>query len=560
MAWLWLISVGVTDVQFPVWKQGEYGQWTGPWRFRRDKGGVRALHEGLLALLENDQVVFPEALPDDLRGEEGKLQLQFEQKGNGFIASVTTRNGACAGYRISDQGDTIPNGAETQLPLYCPKVADLLAVAGATFGDEPVTVVVLNTRRLSTLRDGPDEPIASGPLVAQFLAGRLGLDYRDHGGAVPSTLESGTSTWLDILIGAEAMEDSEAQQQVVRRLTGLIRAWTPGGDRKVAITPAGGMPPLKPIIERVPATCLGQTAIRLLESPERGRGSATVNALNYDARVAERETLRFHCTEALRQGDYAGAYGLARRFSGASWAGEVRDLLGPLLELPGGPLKIERRQLEFFALSACQVEIALCLNDAGGALKRFAQFLESSIWALIMGDARIRQLKLKVKRDRECLIGGLAKEHELFKRDMLTTEWTNPKQHRVQKVLARWPDWLKQPAGGQQAIASALYDLKRRYLKEPKVPSGYPGSAPRLRSLRDYRNRLVHGSREPVSLQQVETCLRQVGLIQGLGQDFGRNFLQISQVDELLSGLGVSGLGTTVGKRLETLLNTLIEG
>jgi hypothetical protein len=53
-------------------------------------------------------------------------------------------------------------------------------------GAVEVTVVVLNTRRDLPLPDGRDEPIASGPLVAKFLAERLGLvNGRDSGGGDP---------------------------------------------------------------------------------------------------------------------------------------------------------------------------------------------------------------------------------------------------------------------------------------------------------------------------------------------------------------------------------------
>lgn len=52
MRWLWLISVGMTDVQFPVWTKDEYGCWTGPYRFEIGRTGIRAVHEGLLTLLD----------------------------------------------------------------------------------------------------------------------------------------------------------------------------------------------------------------------------------------------------------------------------------------------------------------------------------------------------------------------------------------------------------------------------------------------------------------------------------------------------------------------------
>ncbi len=48
MRWLWLISVGMTDIQFPLWKKDDYGCWQGPQRFDLARSEVRKTHEGLL--------------------------------------------------------------------------------------------------------------------------------------------------------------------------------------------------------------------------------------------------------------------------------------------------------------------------------------------------------------------------------------------------------------------------------------------------------------------------------------------------------------------------------
>jgi|GEM_PF-2018708 len=556
MAWLWLISVGVTDVQFPVWKKDQCGQWTGPWRFEIGRGGIHAVHEGLRMLLDQGQIVFPpEPLPKSLRREESQsLRLEFEQEDGVFIASLKTPEGQPSTYRISGQAGEIPNAGEPRLPLYCPKVSDLLDVARETFGQEPVTVVVLNTQRHKNFPDGADEPIASGPLVARFLAERLGLAYldqRDRSGAVPSTLAQTTSTWVDILTGEEAAEDSEVQQRVVRRLAGLVRAWNPKAGDKIAITTAGGIPPLKPIIERVPATCVGQAAIRLLDSPEqRGpkkpapRSQATVAALNYGDRVAERETLRFHCVEALRQGDYAGAYGLASRFPNRAWAEAVRNRIGPLLELPGGPLQINGCCLAPFALNAWQVETALCMGDVAGALKRLGLFMESSIWALIGSDARIRRFQLQVDREENCLVGDLPQDHFLFTEGLLRQGNKEKNRHVVLDLTWRWPLWLAEDQGMQTEKTAALERLLNSYNGEP----------------RKFRNLFTHGSGTCIKLSEAESCLRTMGFIADINKPFGQNFLIARNVNDLLSVLGGPNLASAMGGQLKDLLNRVIEG
>ncbi|MBV5309631.1 hypothetical protein, partial [Chromatium okenii] len=140
-------------------------------------------------------------------------------------------------------------------------------------------------------------------------------------------LASGMSTWLDLLIDHEAMETLTVQNQVVARLNAALRAWMVSGaanQHGILISISGGMPPLKPLIERIPAIWVGQAQVRVLDKPE--HSAASVLNLNFSERVTERETLRFHCAEALRSGDYAGAYGLARR--GAINLGQTQCVTG----------------------------------------------------------------------------------------------------------------------------------------------------------------------------------------------------------------------------------------
>lgn len=550
MAWLWLVSVGVTDVQFPAWKQDEYGQWSKLCRFEIGRGGCRAAHERLLTLMTKDRIVFPEGpLPQALWREEARdlrfeLEVVDEDTGDFIAALRPVDQRHQAGYWVSSHGDVIPNPYEANLPVYCPKVAELLSLTGPTFGEGPLTLVVLNTRRDRNLPDVRDEPIASGPLVAKFLAERLGLAWRDGGGELPAALGSGIATWVDILIGDEAMEDPLAQGRVVRRITDLIKSWQPAGERRIAVTTAGGMPPLKPIIERVPAICLGQAAVRLLDRPERGPAAAT--ALDYHARVAERETLRFHCAESLRLGDYASAYGLANRAAAQPWARAVRDGLGALLELPGKPLTLRERRLEPFAVCACQIEASLCMGDIAGALVRFGTLIDSTIWALIAGDARIREARLTPDREDECLLGRVPKSHALFEQRLLELNSKGPNRHGVMGLTWRWPQWLAQRAGGQLQASQAIDRLRLAYAGEP----------------RRFRNLLIHGAAEPVDLNEVRRSMMAAGLIAPAPdrRSFGQHFLSTPMLSSLLTGLESADLASGIGSQLQNLLNRVIEG
>jgi len=560
MKWLWLVSVGVTYVQCPVWTQDEYGLWQGPQRFQLGRGGVRKTHEGLLTVLRRERIRFDPELPPLVERElADRLRLEFvhDPASDEFLAALHP-----ADYRLSPQADAIPNDQEERLPLYCPKVAPLADRAREIIGRDPVSVLVLNTRRAEDF--GPearDEPIASGPLVARDLAERLGLTWLDSDGRLPETFASGSATWIDILTEREAMEEPEAQGRVVERLNAALSRWSGAepDERRVLVTTSGGMPPLKPLIERVPAIHVGQHAVTLLDQPERrGRGAPiAASALNYGERAAERETLRFHCTEALRAGDYAGAYGLARRVAHLPWADAVRDRLGPLLELPGRSMQYNGCPLEPFALAAAQVETRLCIGDVAGALMRLGSFLEAATWTLIARDARIRELGLTVGRENECLEGFIPSDHDLLT-SRLPYFSQNPyhvddSNHRVTWLTQNWPKWLALPEGGQAAAGHALIRLCAAYNSEQKKPH------PAARKPRDFRNLLAHGSDQPVDLNEVQRCLERE-LIAGVGRSFGQNFLAVKSVAGLLDHSGAGHLGATLRAYLADIRQRVIEG
>lgn len=548
MKWLWLISVGVTDVQFPVWKQDDYGQWQ-IFRFRRDRGGIRSVHEGLRNLLDQGHIVFPDELPQDMRVEEsGKFKLCFEQEDALFVASIVgDKDEGIEQYRISRSANEIPNDAESCLPLYCPKVSELLDLARETFADAPVSVVVLNTVRLPTFHESRDEPVASGPLVAKLLAEKLGLQWQDNNGRLPENLPPGSSTWLDVLIDDEAAENPAAQKMVVQRLTKVVQVWQPQPQDNIAIATVGGMPILKPFIERVPATCLGQSSIRLLEKTER-QAPAQAVSLDYNARIIEQEILRFYCAEALRKGQYAAAYGLASQSPERGWAQAVRNALGPLLELPGGPLRLKGLGLKPVALAGCQIELALCMGDVVSAVKRLGQFIESATWALISEDPRIQNWQLRVDRDEESLVTPwrLPADHELFNQALLDTECNTqrPFYYRVKGMHRSWLAWLAQPDGQHTQCVALLQSIQDDYGEEP----------------RRIRNRLTHGTDDTISSDAILAALQKAKLIAGNYLPFGENFLAANRTSNLLGMLGYPDFAREVNQVFSELIKTVILG
>ena len=540
MEWLWIVSVGVTDVQFPAWSQDEYGQWTRLERFETGRAGVRSMHEGLLAALREGHVRFESELPRQLpRGVAQDLRLVFEKDGDVFAVGLDHKGDR---YRISAVENEIPNAQETQLPLFCPKVQASLPVARERFGDGQVSVLVLNTRRDLAFREGPSEPVAAGPIVSRFIAEALGLRWVDGDGGVPNRLEHGTARWLDILTGHEALEDEEAQRNVVARLGAALGAWEGGPDVRVAVTTSGGLPPLKPLIERVPATRFGQDRVLLIDAPERSPVVAV--PLAYGSRVSEREALRFNCAEALRAGDFASAYGLAGRAGDAAWAAQAHDGLGALLELPGEPIRLQGRSLPPFALTACSIETRLCMGDVIGALTRLGTFLESTAWELISRDVRIGELTLKVDRDEECLVGRIPPGHVLLNNRLVEEDGKGPNHHRVVGLTWRWTSWLRGRKGGHAAAGAGFGDFVDRYNDGAK----------------NLRNRRIHGSETPVLPGDVEVCLKEAGLMTGSHLPFGDNFLALDEVVAICAGLGFAQLGARMRAHLDGVLTRVIEG
>jgi hypothetical protein len=509
-----------------------------------------------LGLLQHGRIQFPADLPKALPREEARdLKLDFIAADGEFIAAVKHKD-LQSDYRISASSDIIPNDYERILPVYCPKLEPLIGVARDTFGGEAVTVLVLNTRRDPSSPESPDEPIASGPLTAKFLAERLSVSWTGRGGPVPIALEQNTSTWMDLLIGNEEVESPATQQEVAQRLSGAIRAWGGGSDRdlKIAVTTTGGLPPLKPIIERIPATCLGQTKVKLLEQPERGPPAAT--PINYESRVAEQETLRFYCAEALRSGDFIGAYGIASRYR-VPWAQAVRNRLGPLLQLPyqGSSILPQGKKLMPHELYACQVETRLCGRDAAGATVQLHVFIESAIWDLFDDNVELIRLGLRPDRANESLRGVLSVGGM---QELLRTDTRDPGRHTVYGIVSNdsWAKWLADTSHAECNDSCSQYCTAARSVQS--ICEMYNARPPGGISLRGFRNRLVHGGGAGVDLSNLTAVLGRSGLTNGYGAAFGQNFLAAAAVRKFLAIRADPDLGNLVRQQLASLLEQVI--
>lgn len=547
--------MGVTDIQFPVWKQNDYGEWIENFRFESGRKECRKLHEKLLRLIEREQIIFPDELPGNLSlpGLNPRLEFEFIAE-NEFLATVSLNRGKTDDtsghtYRISAFDDTIPNDAEAKLPVYCAKLHELLDVARRSFGDQPVAVVVLGTKRDERANESENEPIASAPLVARFLADRLNLEFQNNQGEIPEVLSPGTSTWVDILRGQERAEDSDAQRSVVNRLSRVIRLWNSGispDTGKIFVTTSGGIPPLKPLLERIPATCLGQQSVDLLDKSAKSAPTKIVQ-LNYTDRVIEQETIRFHCAEALRELDYVAAYGLASRYRKELWSQAVVQLLGSLLELGDLPLEVNSKRIDDrLVLAACQIEISLCMGDSINALQRLGVLIETGIWKLIETDQRILAAGLTVDRGEGFLQGDNIQTIP----ERLRRTYTD-NTYKVENLTISWPIWLKNNAGGQLRKATALKNLVDCYNRRERQGL----------SIRDCRNHLVHGDKaKPLDINDLDNTFKSCGLMKAKREPFGGNFLSCDVVSKFIRSLNLNEQISLVSGMLACLTEIVIWG
>jgi hypothetical protein len=207
-------------------------------------------------------------------------------------------------------------------------------------------------------------------------------------------------------------------------------------------------------------------------------------------------------------------------------------------------LTVDGRPLQPFALTACQIEVRLCMGDVAGALVRFGTLLDSSVWALIGTDDRIRRLGLRADRGEDALVGHLSEDLPLLIQRLLEKDPNEPDRYRVKNLNWGWPDWLLGRDGGQQDAAMALVALRDCFGGQP----------------RRFRNLLVHGSDQLVDLAQVERAMRSAGLIDAVGQPFGTNCLSTPKVAGLLSRLGAPDLKAAVGGHLQDVLRLVVDG
>lgn len=385
MGWLWLLGVGYTDVQFLLHGRDRYGQLV---HSRLDLDGrgapanmsLREQHLALAELAKAKCLRYPEEpLPRPARGQgtipEG---LNFERDGDSAVTSCELDQPPGLGYRLHPEHDrlTFP---EMQLDIFCPKAQPLLPpILGdlGAAGLQPAQGVVLV---LNTWRDNePEEPLAAGPVVAQFLAQRLGLRWNPEF-ARGDALSCGETVWVNVLRGEETIESSA--EQVIQRINAALCAAAQciASPVRVYVTPAGGLPKLKPLLPILAAQHFGRDRVCLVEEPERNKTRRPVSCLPMGTTLLEHQALRLQAVEQIDRGAWHAAYGVAGAalitMPDAEWALTLQRLVATILDLPG---RAARGSVNVNATSrlALQVEMAWTEGSVRHAVMLTGAFLE----------------------------------------------------------------------------------------------------------------------------------------------------------------------------------------
>lgn len=561
--WLWLVSVGATDVQFPAWRQDDAGVWTQLHRVEVSRhDNMRGLHEALIWLDSTGGLTLCPEVPEVVKTRApASVKIDKVEVDGEAVYSVALQMpaGDAAGvWRISPTGDELPNVHDQHLSVFFPKVSRLLQAIQTARGEDSIAVVVLNTRRTQGSM-AAKEPVAAGRLVSRFIAQELRLQWLEGGQALPGTPIANTCTWLDILQGNETLEDPSIETALPSRLNAVFGAWGNDAEDRVVISTAGGLPGLKPIIERIPAINAGSAAVATLDNPENA-GTRPLELRPLAEKWVDRETLRFHCAQALREGEYVSAYGVARRRLPARWASAVVQSIGPLVELPATGAQVPPfGNFRAFELRAARIEAALVMGNVLQAIRQLHTFIESVTWTILRRSRTLRSMGLTVSPNEEAisllegrrLPAGLGRLIDQFR----PLNYAPSGRSIFSGDLASWLLTREQDARLGSSL-SALTKVARKYRARSHrhIKDG----------LNDLRNALSHGAGGAVDPTRALNRFTSSGLAKSVGKAYGSNFLAVPDVHDVISGLRAAGAPSLAdevnNKALRTALEAVVRG
>lgn len=407
------------------------------------------------------------------------------------------------------------NGVVHLVPAKLAPIVAALAQRGAAF--RVAAAVVLSThRRRQALPPAlaEAEPVAAGPLLARWLAGRLGL----AAGAASGELGPGLAGWLDYLVDDEQLDPGSGAPPAtaLARLEALLLAapgWTPGV--WLALSDLGGLP--GEVKNYLHAAGGYRFSGRVFHWQARASGEADWQPpQDPPPGAALIYRLRGEVATLVRRGDFtaalalAQAHALGRAASERAWLAVLEQVVayfGGLLDA-ATPCPAELavlRELPAWAFPALQTEAALAADHYGPALLTTCALRDTALVHLIdryldLGGGRVDPLDLAVDGlDPDwCrrLGAGTAEEDALLQGDV-----TRPRLRLGGRRDSLWLAALAQVpelAAAAQAVAAYASVLSRREAD---------GHSPL-----NYRHMLAHRALSPTDLGRAAQLLRQRGL------------------------------------------------
>lgn len=484
MARLLLVTCGDTDLRTVVGSAGgeALALLAGPTQ--------RALHEGLL----DGSVPWSvdEAAADLPRLDHDRVWF--------------TERGLVLAANEQDVGSSEASPTDRCLRLTPVKLAGI----AATFREKnrPDTIVVLNTRRTQR----PDEPIATGHVLANWLASAFGLELVSD----VSTFREGCCLALDFIddeVPADGPEGQPVNPVAVQRIDDAVRRI---GERVVMVVFAlsGGIPAYRDQIRAVARFRFPDAAFRecvRVGDPETG----LIGSRRPYLPPSESMRIRGEARRLIEHGDFGGAYALARQLYAQDiekpWIEEVelaalyfQGQLPPLRRVPPYMKPITDVETAPRALlPAFRVEASLRAGRIPEAVIWTSAFVEAAVADQISALDFVETLD---SLDRTITVRSGIRPHP----DFLTPinhKGETMLQHRGRNVYRFWVSgptfelWFKH---FPQDCALALRRFRR----------GLKQQTERGVTLQDARNALSHGILPRDSLEWLERGFVKAGLWQ----------------------------------------------
>lgn len=526
---VWIVSVGSTDVQLPVYEKitDAYGvvEWRLSCRAEIPEGGRRVIHESMERLARKGRVTYlkydeilastpvqgctPRLIPRFRPRESERppmVELAVDEDGESFVAEYAEGKEFKDRFRLSPGRDQVSE----KFPVILPKIEPVLK-SPLLSDDAPTAVFVLNTRRT----DNEWEPVAAGPLVAQRVAQALELNW-----AVVGTwpIEDGVE-WdahaisIDTIRGREKFEvekDQDLHRQRLIQLCRLIEARFP--QERIVVTNTGGAPRVKDLVWRAIQGYFGEKRVSLLSVSEQ-TDEVIEQQITRKPSWDERDKVRFEVARALRERRVMAAFGLAAMLANSTqeksedWVGQVIDTLGPLCTLSAAP-SLPRQASPFgnVELAAFRCEVALFEEDYPKAIIYMGALFEMLLGEFIIRDPFFNEINAKLDSDGQTLKINKENKPRLIKKNKqfdpasqfpLIGRFSGGDLY-IRKGFSEfrsWCGWLdRRPVSGP--IPNAIKNLKDLY-------SDYGKS-----EIRRLRNKIAHHTLAQDSLDALKSALR----------------------------------------------------